>query len=491
MSSRKSLFLACWIVGGLISILALVAAAQPATPVAAPVAAGPALTPTQRQQLDKIFTDPIFQKATVSVQVKRVRDGALLFEHEPDTFCIPASTNKLITGAAAYAILGTNYHFKTRLLADRRPTAQGVIQGNLYVVGGGDPDLTTEQVWKMVRALWLSGVRQVTGDLVGDDSFHDEERYYPEWGPKSFQAYRAPLGALSVNYNTIEFWVRPGPTEGAPAFVSLNPHPAGLTIQGAINTVAGRGNKTVMTMTDNAVQISGQLGIEAHPDPTYQAVRDPLTFALGTIREMMKTQGITIAGQSRPGNAPKGAVLIHEHESAELPIIIRRLYRFSNNFTAEQIARTIGAVTSGQPGSRENGAAAVTNWLRQENLYREGEVIFDGSGLSKDNRQSAASMVAVLEWMGRNPRAFPEYLDAQPIGGVDGTLRRRFKKSSLYGRVRAKTGFVNGAVTLAGYCYDARGEIYAFASLVNDFQTVTGVRGPQQLTERLLEILMQ
>jgi D-alanyl-D-alanine carboxypeptidase/D-alanyl-D-alanine-endopeptidase (penicillin-binding protein 4) len=258
-----------------------------------------------------------------------------------------------------------------------------------------------------------------------------------------------------------------------------------------VETVAGRANRTVLAFNDQTATIGGAIGLDTQPGPARQAVGDPLNFSLGVFRTLLKKEEIAVDGNCVAGTTPPHAALLDEHESPELSQILRELYRFSNNFTAEQILRTIGAAQFGQPGGRANGAQAVLDWLRKEGLYRDGVVVVDGSGLARDNKQTAASMLAVLEWVARNPRVFPEYLDALPIAGVDGTLRHRFKKSPLYGRVRAKTGFINNVVGLGGYCYDARGEFYAFAALVNDYNPIAGARGPQNLTQELLEALME
>jgi len=453
--------------------------------------AGPVLSARQRTAIAKILTDPIVKDAQVSARITHVGTGRVLFQNMPEKPCIPASTNKLVTGAAAYALLGPHYRFKTVFRADSMPDSAGVVHGNLYVVGGGDPSLTLEQVWKLVHGLRISGVTKVTGDLVGDDTFHDSVRFYPEWGHPSHRAYLAPVGGLSVNFNTVGVWVRPGGAVGQPARVTFDPQPSDLKVAGEVETVEGGGNRTILGFSESAATLGGKIGIAARPDPTFHAIRDPLPFALVTIRDAMADAGISIAGTVRAGNAPKGKVALHVHESEELSSIVQHLFRFSNNFTAEQVLRTIGAEVSGAPGSREKGAAAVTAWLKKENMLHDGVVVFDGSGLARENMQTAASMVDVLAWMAGHPEMFAEYLNAHPIGGVNGTLRFRFKKTALKGRVRAKTGYLNGVVSLAGYCYDARNELYAFAVLINNFQPNGGIRGPQHVTERLLEVAME
>ena len=452
---------------------------------------GPSLSAQQAASIRDILANPIVKKAKITAQVVNVRTGQVLFADNPDLFCIPASTNKLVTAGAALAVLGPNYQFVTRVVADHRPDENGVVNGNLYVIGSGDPTLAMDKVWSLAHGVRIAGVKKVTGDLVGDDSFHDNVRFYPEWGHQSFRPYHASLGALSVNWNTVTFWVRPGPRAGTPAFVTIDPCPAGLRVVGDIDTVEGARSHCRMGLRDDRVEISGNIGVDARPGPTHQAIQDPLKFALAAIQDQLGREGVQIGGIIRAGKAPTRAAAIYEHESDFLSLIIRNLYRWSNNFTAEQIFRTLGAVRGGTPGSRAKAAAAVEAWLRENNLWRDGTVIIDGSGLSRDNRQSASTMVAVLNWMAHNPPLFAQYLEAQPIGGVDGTLRFRFKHSPLNGRVRAKTGLLDGAVSLGGYCYDARNELYAFAVLINNFDPREGVHGPQNVTERLLEVLMQ
>jgi D-alanyl-D-alanine carboxypeptidase/D-alanyl-D-alanine-endopeptidase (penicillin-binding protein 4) len=192
-------------------------------PSDAPRGPAPEFSAAKLARADKILHDPILQRAKASFVLEHLASGRVMFAHNPDLPCSPASTNKLITGAAAFAILGPGYRFKTRVFADSRPDGHGVVHGNLYLVGGGDPMLTEERAWTLAHELRLLGLRRVTGNLVGDDSFHDAERYYELWGPPDFRAYKAPLGALSVNYNTVNFWVRPGPKAGAPAAVELDP----------------------------------------------------------------------------------------------------------------------------------------------------------------------------------------------------------------------------------------------------------------------------
>jgi len=447
------------------------------------------LTAQQRAAALRVLQGAGLSRALVSVQVRRVSDGRTLFEYNPTELCIPASTNKLVTAAAAFALLGPNYRFQTIVRADRTPDKTGVIYGNLYLIGRGDPYLTVEQLWKIVRELKRQGIRQITGDLVGDDSFQDAVRFYPEWGRRTAQAYHAPLGALSVNFNTIAVFVRPGGEIGQPAVVTFEPQPAGLQVKGSINTVGGSGNECYLSYKEGAATVNGSIGIAARPDPTSHAVDDPLAFSLAAFRELLAHEGIIVKGQSRAGVAPAKTRLLGEFESEELSLIVRRLFRFSNNFTAEEIFQTIGALKSGKQASRLAGSAAVTAWLQAEKLHQPGAIAFDGSGLARENRQSAAGLVNILMWMANRPELFPDYLSAMAIGGVDGTLRFRYKQSPLRGRVRAKTGLLNGVVTLAGFIYDANDEMYAFAVLVNNPQN--GVRATQREVDRLLEILMQ
>jgi D-alanyl-D-alanine carboxypeptidase/D-alanyl-D-alanine-endopeptidase (penicillin-binding protein 4) len=182
---------------------------------------------------------------------------------------------------------------------------------------------------------------------------------------------------------------------------------------------------------------------------------------------------------------------LFEHQSKPLALIIRDLMRSSNNFTAEQIARTMGAEKYGAPGSQEKASDAIIAWLKETELYQPGVVAEDASGLSHTNQISADVLVGILQYMWSRPETGPEFVDALAIGGKDGTLKHRFKRTPLQGRIRAKSGTLWGVITLAGYGYDANNKPYAFAIMFNNFSPKASGRQIQYIAERTLNTLLR
>ena len=452
---------------------------------------GKNLDKTQIAAIKGILGEESVKNAKVSIQVVNLITGKTLYSHNPQNLVIPASTNKVVSGAAAIDILGPDYRFKTKVYYDGSLSPDGTLTGNLYIKGGGDPSMNLEQAWLLAHRIRSHGVLKVTGKLIGDESFLDSVRHYAEWGKVGTRAYHAPLGALSVNYNTIGVYVAPGAVKGATANAILDPETSLYTLENHLTTSAGGRERIAMSLRDKHAVVSGQIPLGAKGRAYYRSIDDPLPFALSVFERFLNTEGVTVAQGYAGGTVPDNAQLLLVSKSKPLSLIIRDLYRNSNNFTAEQTARTLGAETLGVPGTQQKAAQAITNWLTKKKLIQPGVNISDASGLSRENKQSAGTLVNVLSYMWNKPEVAPEYIDAMAIGGKDGTLSHRFRKTSLTGRVRAKSGLLWGVITLAGYAYDSDGTPYAFAVMVNDYAKNASARDVQLVAERLLDVMMK
>lgn len=430
--------------------------------------------------------------AKVGVYVKSLADGRTVFGHNIDKPFIPASTNKVVTGAAALRTLGPKYQYRTEVLADSRVSVDGTINGNLYVKGYGDPSITLEEAWLIAHQIRGLGVKTVTGDIVGDATYFSPEGFYDRsvWHYANPSAYVTPMGALAINFNTVMGHVAAGPKDGAPALATLDPANDFFTIDNQVTTCESCRPVITMRLEGRRAVLMGKARVGMEPWSGFLPVSDATAFSMSSLKGLLANEGVTVAGTAREGVAPEGARRLLVHESRELSLMVRYLFRYSNNFTAEQLLKTMGAQRHGAPGDREKGCSAVMDFLASEGIPTEGVVIADGSGLSRNNRQTPASMLGTLTWAASKPEIFPEFLEALAIGGVDGTMSRRFRGTALEGRVRAKTGYVNGVITLAGYVWDTRGEPYAFAILVNDPPPGASVGGVRNAMDRILLLLM-
>ena len=466
-----------WIIGGL-------ALAEKKPPRKVP-------TPGQNSVIRSILGHDYLRSAKVSISVVSLKTGRVFFRKNSNQMLIPASTNKILSGAAALDSLGPGYRFVTEVYTTGPLRADGTLEGDLYFKGGGDPSLSLERAWLLAHQVGAHGVRTVNGHLIGDESFFDNMRHYKQWGDVGTRAYHAPMGALSVNFNTLGVFVAPGPHAGDKGNATLEPATSLFQLENRLLTIPSGATRVAITLKNNKCIVSGQIPDGAKGKSYYRSIEEPLPFALSTLRTFLLHEGVTVAKENKAGVVLDQATLLFENRSKPLSLVIRDLYRNSNNFTAEQTARTLGAVRFDAPGTQAKASKAIEDWLKANNLFAIGVVIDDASGLSRNNRTSAKVLVDVLGTMWNKPEVAPEFVDAMAIGGVDGTLKRRFKGTALEGRVRAKSGLLWGVITLAGYCWDSNNEPYAFAVLINEYDKNATVRDIQYLTEKLLNVMMQ
>jgi D-alanyl-D-alanine carboxypeptidase/D-alanyl-D-alanine-endopeptidase (penicillin-binding protein 4) len=446
-------------------------AAPTAAPAAVPATA-PASDPwrTARAALDEAQA----AGARTGLAVLAADTGEVLFAHGADDLLNPASNVKLFTTAAALARFGPAYRFATDVLADAAP-AGGVVQGNLYVRGTGDPRLVTEEAFAMTAAVAARGVTRVTGRLVIDDTYFDQERLGAGWEQQeSDHPYLAPVGALSVNFNSVNVRVGPGAKAGAPAFVSLEPPSDDVDLVNEARTKAGgRRRLTVSSIPAprrSRILVRGRLPLGSDVTQVARRIHDPPQHAGAVLRYLLKIQGVTIDGPTEQGRTPDAAVLLSRHSSPRLSQLVADINKFSNNFMAEQLLKALGAHVFGAPGTWEKGLRVVADFLEAElGMARDAYTMRNGSGLNDVNRFTAMQLARLLVRM-RAHTAAPEFASSLAIAAVDGTMRRRLDETTTAQRLRAKTGSLAGVASLSGYATSADGRTLAFAVIMNGFR---------------------
>ena len=474
----------------LLAALALPAFAQDAPPASAPPAAavdpasgtlGEAVKASPlAAALAPVAQDPIFSTAAVSVQVVNVRTGEEVYAWGDDRALAPASTMKLLTTAVALRTLGPDFRFPTWILHDGELGADGVLTGNLYVKGQGDPTMVVERMWRLAHDLQNRGIREIKGDVIFDDGYFTGSTTVPGWTKEEdFETgptYFATLGALSVNYNVASLVVRPGTAAGQPAVVENDtPTPAVVIESTAVTGRKGSRNtvKIVRKVDEETGKIttftvSGSFPAEGDAEFYYRTIADPLGNYIGAMQGVFRQQGIKVKGAWKPGATPKTAELFYKSESVPLTDIVALTSKHSNNFMAEQILRSMGAERYGLPGTTENGLRVITDYLTSLGIPADQYRLVNGSGLSREVQLRPSAVDAVLVDMYKSPEFGPEFVSSLSVGGRDGTLWSRFREEGMAGRVRGKTGTLSGVHCLAGYIHAADDEIYAFTFLVND-----------------------
>lgn len=430
-----------------------------------------------RNAIEEILRNNCLDRDTTGIKIVSMDRKETIFEKNSDLPLIPASNLKILTTSAALSTLGPDYRFRTAVFHDGSRDS-GTVKGNLYLKGFGDPKLVEEELWKTAIGVKNSGIRRVEGDLVADESFFDDKRYISGWGDaKREQIYSAKLGALSLNFNVISIHVRPGQNVGDPPVVVLDPDTAYVSVQNKGVTVKGFRRRygapdfriTLIQGGDtDRVLVSGQFLIDSPPQQFFRMISNPPMYTATVFKEYLEREGVTITGGIRMGQTGAEAGLVYEHLSEPLFRVVADLNKFSNNFMAEQVLKTMGAEVHGNPGTDQKGIEVLENFLSQFGIPKSDFSLVDGSGLSSKNRLTASQLVTVLSAMGENFQYQPEFISSLAIMGVDGSARKRMRNTEDGWMVRVKTGTLNRSSCLSGYLETRQGEMVAFSFLMNN-----------------------
>lgn len=476
--------------------LALVAAAgcgahaapqtAPPKPLSASAAAG-ALRALQAQ-LSTVFNAPVMAHGAWGVHVRSLDRGDVLFAHNAGKLMMPASNMKILTLAAAAERLGWDYRFTTTLEA-AGVTEGGVLHGDLFVRGTGDPTISTrEQRSELVfdewaAALRAAGIVTIDGRIIGDDQAFDDQGVGPGWAWDYLEAgYAAPTGALQYNENTAGLVVAAGAAAGDPAIVQIAPG-SGFTIVNRVTTVEAaepgrRGSVNVLRRIDRPVlEISGTIPLGAPAITRTVAVINPTLFFAQSLKDALIARGITVTGEAADiddvtaemtnGNAPDRRVLVAT-SSPPLRDVATVLMKVSQNQYAETLLKAIGAAVGGI-GTTSNGRRAAAETFTEWGIPDDGYVMSDGSGLSRYNYIAPSTITTILAKLHADPRHRDAFVATLPVAGKDGTIASRMRRSRAEGNAVAKTGSIANVRSLSGYVKTRTGETLAFSIIANDF----------------------
>jgi D-alanyl-D-alanine carboxypeptidase/D-alanyl-D-alanine-endopeptidase (penicillin-binding protein 4) len=423
--------------------------------------------PTLDSAAHAITAGRAFEEASVGIAVLDVDSGRLLAAVNEHQALNPASNAKLYTAAAALATLHGEHRYETTLTGKLQGDA---VDGPLAIRGYGDPSLSTADLWAMVQELRGFGVRRVDGDIVVDQRFFDEQTTPPGFDqqPNEWSSFRAPVSAVALDENCITLTVRPS-SPGGTAHVEFDP-PGFVDVDGTVKTAEDSGADTVeLTLSGNgsrmAAHLSGMVGADSRVVRYMRRAEDPRLLAGYALKALLERAGVKVSGEVKLGSA-RGHVLA-KHASEPLSALLYALGKQSDNFYAEMIFRGLAGEARGRPAKSSDAADAVTKWLERVSATEPGVVIKNGSGLFDANRVTAWSTVELLRWAWRDPTVQPEFLAQLAVGGVDGTLHKRFRGELTRRRVRAKTGTLDDVISLSGYVLrEGRGPL-AFSLLFN------------------------
>lgn len=385
----------------------------------------------------------------------------------------PASTMKLVTTYAALELLGPTHKWYTEFYADG-PVRDGVLDGNLYLKGGGDPKLNMERLWLLMRDLRANGVREVRGDLVLDRS-HFMQPQLPTFnddGGDSSKPFLVEPDSLLINLKAMRFIARAEPGK---VQVSVEPPITGMIIDNQVKALPAGAcpdwpdvrYNLIPQQSGYSMVVTGKLpaGCSAQ---SYIAPLDHQTYAAGAVRAMWQELGGSIQGQDHLGSVPRQARMLVRASSPDMVEIIRDINKFSNNTMARQLFLSIGRQYRNGADADDAQAAyrAVRQWMTRKGIDAQHLVMENGSGLSRIERISAREMAEMLKAAWHSPYA-AEFIASMPLVAMDGTMRKRLRRTPLVGEAHIKTGTLNTVRAIAGFSRDQNGHTWAVVAILN------------------------
>jgi len=417
-------------------------------------------SPSLIKKINKIIEESEID-LNMSIQIISLDENKIIYDYNSQKLLMPASTNKLYTSAAALHFLGKDHHFETNVLDKKN---------NLILKGGGDPDLTIKQLDSL--ALEISKKHKTIDTLFIDDSFLDSLNYGEGWmwdeGP---WWYAAPISALSVNDNCIDFYVSPG-KKGGSASIDYFPKTSYIKLNNESFTVQDSVVSKLKIDRDwvsnkNNFYIYGDIIDTAKVDTFYRNIYNPSSFTGTIFKELLNQHGVKVKHVSPNPSQSDGYNNLVKHKSMPLLLSAKNLMNESDNLTAELFVKSIGAMDT-IPGTWDIGLDSIKSFLAEKVLIDTSNIrLADGSGVSRYNLTSSAQLISLLKWM-YNSKYKDDFISILPGGGwEDSTLEKRLVNEG--GLVRAKTGGLSGVRNLAGYITSKRYGNVAFSILMNGY----------------------
>lgn len=379
----------------------------------------------------------------------------------------PASTMKLVTTLAGLELLGPQYQWRTDVLS-AAPLKNGVLEGDLWLRGSGDPQLVIEDLWLLVQRLRGAGVREIRGNLMLDRSAFEAAQHDPgAFDGEALRPYNAGPDALLLNYKAVSFHFLADP-ENKQARVFALPTLAGMLTPTTVRGSEGACNDWRARLGGDFTDplrptFRGAYPLSCGDKVWHVSVLETGLYAEAMFRSLWDSSGGAWRGRVREGLVPPEARRLAQHESRPLAEMIRDINKYSNNVMARQLFLTLGTDASRRPASKDRAQRVVGDWLVSKGLDRREFVLENGAGLSRVERLTAGGLQTLLRGAFASP-LMPEFVSSMPIVGIDGTMRRR---QAAAGSAHIKTGLLADARAIAGYVLAASGRRYAVVAFIN------------------------
>lgn len=432
--------------------------------------------------LSKFITNPSLRTANISVLIKDIKTGTVIAEHRSGQAAIPASTMKVITTATALELLGSNYRYETVLSYDGTLDQSGTLNGNVYIVGSGDPTLGSSKLgdpgflttW--VKALQNAGIKKITGNIVGDDSRFDNEGSNPKWTWDDIGNYYAPgIWGIAYRDNTVSVTFESGAAGSTPVILRHFPQVAGMTIENYVTSTRTTSDNAYFYGAPKSMNrvVRGEIPANRPVFIVRAELPNPALLLAQDFQASLNREGIETGGQAvdqdmhQRGKAtsPVTRTTLHTHYSVPLSEIIREANQQSNNFYTEQIFKSL-SLTQFPIATNQRSLDLVRQHWQSKGLDITELFMVDGSGLSPANAVSARFFTELMVYMYQKSEYRQDFIRSLAVAGKAGTLAGFLKNTELEGKLTGKSGTISRVRSYTGYITNNRE--WAFAILVNN-----------------------
>ncbi len=386
------------------------------------------------KEIDDLISEiPADTKMAILIYNPLTQDTLVSINHTESM--IPASNTKLFTTATALELMGGDHLLSTKILADDDNLLDSTIEGNIYIKGFGNPTFSTEDLEELVNQLYQSGLRKVTGNVVGDDTYFDNVYFRDDWiSEERANIKLPPISALVIDRN-----------------------------------------RTIVTKKRKGRYRNYFVNVE-----------NPPLFAAKKLKEKLISYGVEVVGKSISEQTDENAKPLVD-SSIELRELLQLINKNSDNFYAECLFKTLGSAYSGQQGNSLFSTQAILSYIDDNSIYSTGTKIVDGSGISRFDQVTAGALVGLLEKVYFNIKQFDDFFNSLSIAGVDGTLRKRMIGTHAENNFRGKTGSLNGISSLAGYVTTADDDDIIVCMMFE--YTKGGASKYKSIQDKIVEIL--
>jgi D-alanyl-D-alanine carboxypeptidase/D-alanyl-D-alanine-endopeptidase (penicillin-binding protein 4) len=448
--------------------------------------------PMLTAKISERLSRPETRRGQVGVKIVSLNTGKVIFQQNAEKYFMPASNMKNFTVATAIERLTPDFKFVTTVYSSGMPDVSGVVKG-LRIYGRGDVSISDafndgdkfKGIDRLVDAIVAAGVKRVEGDIVGDETYFTGSPVSGSWEWDDLQFdYGAEVSALPLNDNAQSLSVTPGPI-GYPCNVKFTPFNPLVRVTNLCTTTAAGTSRTLAIgkkVDRNIVEITGNLPAGNPGFAGYVSFSRPAELFVAYLKQRLESKGVTVTGQTRAVNVKTQvpadmATEIAKLESPPLSLIAAKTMKPSQNMYTETLLWTLGeyrrarsTTADGKPNTQDSpelGLAEVKSFLQSIGVPDDGIVQHDGSGLSRHDLITPEAVVQLYTYMAKQSKFAQVWRDSLTIGGVDGTLRNRFKGTKAAGNVRGKTGTIDQVSALSGYVTTAAGEQLVFSIVVN------------------------